>query len=119
MYLNKLCNVIGTGGHGGCGKEADWGSKVRELIRRLRLYTTQHQSPHQRKSSNKDNHEVLEAIEVAPVGGSVQETSTSPNSTESLEAGIDETGSTWGPPDPGRVPCCVNALAFPSICTIL
>ena len=110
--------ILGTGGHGGCGKEADWGSKVRELIRRLRLYTTQHQSPEHRKSMAKDNHDFLEAIEVAPVGGAVQEPSISPNFTESLEVSNDETTPTWGQADLSRVPCCINALSFPS-CTIL
>ena len=45
MAQHIYIDLSGTGGHGGCGKEADWGSKVRELVRRLRLYTTQHPSP--------------------------------------------------------------------------
>ena len=45
MAQHIYIDLAGTGGHGGCGKEADWGSKVRELVRRLRLYTTQHPSP--------------------------------------------------------------------------
>ena len=72
------------------------------------------------------NHEVLEAIEVAPVGGAAavrDSNAVSPNSTMTLSvSGGSNEGEqpSWGPhPDPGRVPCCVNALAFPSICTIL
>ena len=116
-------DLAGTGGHGGCGRDADWSMKMREMIRRLRLYTNPVSG--NRDLVSIDNKEpMVEAVEAAaPVGSSAPPASevmsaSEENVTESFET-EETTPEVWGQADPGRVPCCVNALYFPSICAIL
>ena len=117
-------DLAGTGGHGGCGRDADWNMKMRELIRRLRLYTTNQNSKEIiSEIPNKPVFEVVEAMEApAPVGGApinLDQDVHEDHVTGSFEAEAEVNSWGGGNVDPGRVPCCVNALSFPSICVIL
>ena len=102
---------------------------MRELIRRLRIYTSPapkdvlEASP---RPSFKPAFEVVEAIDAAPVGSghAVQaaqrpESATQPEPSESSDMHEGHSPSWAGQPEPGRVPCCVNAFTLPSFCTIL
>lgn len=115
-------DIAGTGGHGGCGRDADWSVKVRELVRRLRLYTNPTQKEESAKPQLSDEVlEIVEAIEAAPVGAGAS--SASPTETTTDVDNFNVSGpspQSWGQTnDPGRVPCCVSALSFPAVCTIL
>ena len=104
-------DLAGTGGHGGCGRDADWSTKIRELIRRLRLYTNA--VPKEVLESPEDTEAVCEVMEAAPVGAGAPE--------ETEEEDVEEdiiTEQTWTPVESSRVPCCVSV--FPSnFCSIL
>ena len=65
-------DLAGTGGHGGCGRDADWSMKMREMIRRLRLYTNPVTGNIDMGMITKTHQEdVVEAMEAAaPVGSS-------------------------------------------------
>ena len=65
-------DLAGTGGHGGCGRDADWSMKMREMIRRLRLYTNPVSGNIDMGMISKTHQEdVVEAMEAAaPVGSS-------------------------------------------------
>ena len=125
-------DLAGTGGHGGCGRDADWSMKMRELIRRLKLYMNPTTSAKQNVINEKPNSakpvfEVVEAMEsAAPVGAAppLQDNTTASiedNVTISFDTEDVHEVQSWngGHVDQGRVPCCVNALSFPSICVIL
>ena len=84
-------DLAGTGGHGGCGKDADWATKLRELIRRLRLYTTKEII----KEPQETTEAVCEVVEVAAVGAVPSEAT----EAESVSA------QSWDQID-SRVPCC-------------
>lgn len=120
-------DLAGTGGHGGCGKDADWSIKLRELIRRLRLYTSVREVVHKTPV-----YDTLEASIPAPVGSTLsmsisnvspppppQQANENVNESFENEETNSATESTWGHPDPGRVPCCVNVMSLPTFCAIL
>ena len=123
-------DLVGTGGHGGCGKDADWSAKMRELVKRLRLYTN---PPVPAVKTLSITNEVVEAVEIPEVGGGApplgggdeavierQPSSASDNPGE-------DGNQSWGQGDPGslvvgppgRVPICVSVFPFPSRCVIL
>ena len=104
-------DLAGTGGHGGCGKDADWSTKLRELIRRLRLYTKE-----VLKDDTEDYEAVCEVMEAAPVGAGV------PEETEGDEEEEEEdvvTQQSWTPVQSARVPCCVSVFSSSNFCIIL
>ena len=101
-------DLAGTGGHGGCGKNADWATKLRELIRRLRLYMN---TPKESLQEAQDDTEaVCEVMEAAPVGAVPSEV-TEVTEAESI------TEQSWDQIDSGRVPCCVNFSDY--FCSII
>jgi hypothetical protein len=109
-------DLAGSGGHGGCGKDADWSVKMRELIRRLRLYT----NPPPRKPLEikkvEDDHEVVEAVEAAPVGAAPPLADRESHNDSHVDD--DVRSQSWSQGDPGRGPCCVNICSFlcPRLC---
>ena len=113
-------DLAGTGGHGGCGRDADWSMKMRELIRRLRLYTSKDMI--ENSVTKPAVFEVVEAVEAAPVGSSIPLNETmDENDNAAMTESFDTEEPQWeqeqgGPRD---VPCCVRALTFPSFCVIL
>ena len=130
MSQHIYVDLAGTGGHGGCGRDADWSIKIRELIRRLRIFTSPAPKDvleplHAPSAKPAAFLEVVEAIEAAPVGSvrpesdrETSEESEDPNGTAATEGNNSWAGAAVAHPDPGRVPCCVNAFSFPSVCTI-
>ncbi len=128
-------DLVGTGGHGGCGKDADWSAKMRELVKRLRLYTNP-PAPIVVKSMPIED-DVVEAVEIAEVGGGapgggdgadpVVDRQPSRQSEATSGNNGDDGNQSWGQGDPGslvvgppaRVPCCVNVFSYPSRCAIL
>ena len=124
-------DLAGTGGHGGCGKDADWSMKMRELIRRLRLYTSTAKvmevaACQESEAQHQPLFEVVEAIEAAPVGSSALALTNSSlgitpenlQMNDSFDTEAADAASAGGHADQ-RVPCCVAALSFPSMCAIL
>ena len=103
-------DLAGTGGHGGCGKDADWSTKIRELIRRLRLYTKE---VLKHDDDPEDSEAVCEVMEAAPVGAGV------PEETEEDEEEDVVTQVSWTPVQSARVPCCVNVFSSSNFCNIL
>ena len=111
MILSQhvFVDLAGTGGHGGRGKDADWSTKLRELIRRLRLYTN---SAPKEVSEPEDTEAVCEVMEAAPVGAGAPE-----ETEEDMEEDI-VTEQSWTPIESSRVPCCVNVFSS-NFCHIL